>query len=924
MRRIVTVSWLWSVMLLVWACGGTSEDPRASFTGDAAPPTGGNAPEGGSGAGGGGNLGGGGESGGTGGTGGGRPTGDACRYTFVYRSAPAEALGAPRPTQVRVAGEFEPQPWMGEIQLADDDGDGVFLGDVSLRAGKWRYKFVLRIGDVDQWVLDPDNANVEDDGRGNSNSVVEHACPFLPDCNVDAECAARDDGTVCRFHACVDASTACVCGPGLVCDADGACVPEAQCDAERPCAAPLVCRDGQCGPECTADADCAEGDLCLDLACVTPECATDAECDDPLEQTCLGATCAPNPCGVQVFTLAAAAGEHRTVHVSGSFNDWAPTVEAGGWPLEFDAAAGRWAGKHPVPNGLHGYKFVLNAGPDAVWIPDPGNPESVDDGFNGRNSVLDVQCQAAGPGACGDVEAFDWRDAVMYFVLIDRFFDSDRRNQPVPDVTDGDAATGPSGQYEGGDLAGVTAKLPYLQSLGVSAVWLSAPYDNRDVAGRAIDPASDPHTYSGYHGYWPSPQNVDFDAPGGPTPEPRVESRIGTAEDLHGLVDAAHGSGVKVLFDYVMGHVDLESPLYRERTDWFVRDNGRIRLCGPENLWDDPVWGTLCAFTDYLPKFDFRRPEVRDWSVSDALWWAKTFGIDGYRLDAIKHQPLEWLQDLRARLNAEIQDPAGGRFYLVGETFAYDDQALLKRFVDPDTLLDGQFDFPFKARLCEALFTPGGRMDTFSGWLGGNDAYYGPDALMTTWIGNHDIPRAIHFASREIGNCREGSFPGNGWTPNYRQPGDAAAYERLGLAFAVMFTNPGIPLIYYGDEVGLAGGGDPDNRRMMPWDDAGLSAGQRALRSLVQALGRVRAENKVLSRGRRIPIHADQDTWVYRMTGCGADSPDVTVAMNRADAEREVPLPAGDYDDVLAPASGAAGGGRLRMAPRSVRVLRTR
>jgi glycosidase len=58
---------------------------------------------------------------------------------------------------------------------------------------------------------------------------------------------------------------------------------------------------------------------------------------------------------------------------------------------------------------------------------------------------------------------------------------------------------------------------------------------------------------------------------------------------------------------------------------------------------------------------------------------------------------------------------------------------------------------------------------------------------------------------------------GNGWTQNYPQPTDAAPYERLGLAFAVMFTNPGIPLIYYGDEIGLAGGGDPDNRRMMPW-----------------------------------------------------------------------------------------------------------
>ena len=83
---------------------------------------------------------------------------------------------------------------------------------------------------------------------------------------------------------------------------------------------------------------------------------------------------------------------------------------------------------------------------------------------------------------------------------------------------------------------------------------------------------------------------------------------------------------------------------------------------------------------------------------------------------------------------------------------------------------------------------------------------------MTTWIGNHDVPRAIHFASGQIQNCMEGSSPSNGWTMSYGQPQDAAPYERLALSYVVMMTSPGIPLIYYGDEIGLAGGGDPDNR----------------------------------------------------------------------------------------------------------------
>lgn len=910
-----------------WLCacqGGGDEDPRAGFTGDSGVGSGGGGGPSGGGddqAGNGGGPPGGGQSGAGGG---GSPVpGESCRFTLVYRQS-AQA-GAPRVTGVRAAGSFEPTPWAGEIRLADDDADGFFTADLDLAVGRYEYKFILTLeGDpADQWVLDPDNPTTADDGRGNTNSILEHTCPFLPECVADADCEARAPGRVCRWYACLEASQACECDEGFHCDDAGACQPDPQCDDARPCAAPLVCREGVCGPECTGDPECAEGQLCRDFTCVTPECMTDAECDDPLQQTCLDLTCVDNPCVLHLFTFDPGAEVYDSVHVAGTFNEWPATIAEGGWAMTWDAERHLWWTKHEVANGSHQYKFVLNEG--ETWIADPSNPDQVDDTFGGFNSVLTQDCQGAGPGACGDLEVFDWRDAVMYFILVDRFFDSDGRAEPVPGASDGDAATGPSGQYEGGDLAGVTARLPYLADLGVTAVWLSAPYENRNTAGAAIDPNSDRHQYSGYHGYWPSPANIDYSDPDAPRPEPAVESRIGTSADLHDLVDTAHAGGVKVLFDYVMGHVDSESGLARAHDDWFARDNGRIRLCGPENLWDDPVWGVLCAFTDYLPKFDFRRPEVRDWSVSDALWWAKAFGIDGYRLDAIKHQPLEWLQDLRARLNAEITPQGADRFYLVGETFAYDDQNLIKRFVDPRTMLDGQFDFPFKARLCEAVFTPGGRLDTFSGWLSGNDAFYGPGAIMTTWIGNHDIPRAIHFASREIGNCREGSHAGNGWTDGFRQPGDAAPYERVGLAFTVMFTNPGIPLIYYGDEVGLAGGGDPDNRRMMPWNDNQLSAPQRALRELVSRLGHLRAENKVLARGRRIPLSADQDTWVYRMTGCGGDSPDVTVAINRADAPRTVQIPPapGGYTDLLNPQAEAFAGGDLEVPARGARILRS-
>lgn len=651
--------------------------------------------------------------------------------------------------------------------------------------------------------------------------------------------------------------------------------------------------------------------------------AGDASCPSDGSVPELDAGPPPPPCNQITFRYVNAGAS--SVWVSGTFTpragdptQWARTPAEGALVMENDGA-GVWTFTTLIdPIGRHEYKFIVD-GTD--WIADPSSDELVPDCCGGSNSVLYV-CTTG----CGELDQFDWRDAVMYFAMIDRFADSDGRSDPVSGASDGDATSGPSGQYEGGDLRGATAQLPYLADLGVTAVWLSAPYENRDTAGAAIDPASDTHMYSGYHGYWPSPANVSYADPRNPSPRPEVESRIGNDADLHAFVDGAHatmgadGEPMKVLFDYVMKHVDIDSGLYAAHPDWFARrSDGSFPLCGPENLWDDPYWGVRCAFTPYLPSFDYENAAARAWSVSDALWWAREYGVDGLRLDAIKHVPLTWLTDLRTALRREITPPSGDRFYLVGETFAYDDQNLLHRFVDPDTMLDGQFDFPLKARLCEAVFTDGGDLGALSTWMDGNDTFYGPQAIMTTWIGNHDIPRAVHFASHEIGDCRQGSNPGNGWDWRPSQPTDAAPYERLGVAFAILMTNPGIPLIYYGDEIGLAGGGDPDNRRMMPWSDASLNASQIALRSRVRALARLRATTRALTRGRRRTLSADRNTWVYTMGGCGSAAPDVTIAINRSDSMRDVTLPPGTYTDLLTGVS--IDGGSRSLAPRSYLIV---
>jgi glycosidase len=589
----------------------------------------------------------------------------------------------------------------------------------------------------------------------------------------------------------------------------------------------------------------------------------------------------------QVFTYADQ-GE-TSVEVRG---DFAPGAWVKGVPMTKNGST--WTATVQIPYNVQvQYKLYLNG---MTWIADPANPTMIDDGFGGKNSVVaPTTCMTwtCAPPLMGN---FDWRDAVLYFVFVDRFLDGNAANNgnATPNVQK-------PADYQGGDWAGVTQKIQsgYFTDLGVNVLWLSVPMDNTESSGQG----SDGHQYSAYHGYWP--KNLD-----------KTEEHFGSQNELKALVDAAHKANIKVVLDYAMNHVHISSPVYAQHNDWFwpLDINGQSCVCGsPACAWDGPN-AKRCWFTDYLPDFNFTNATARSFSVDNAISWVKNTGIDGFRLDAVKHIEDQWLLDLRARVTAEIEPASMEHFWMVGETFT-GDRNLIKSYVDPINKLDGQFDFPMRVNLAKNVLMRYGTMQDLEGFLASNEGYYG-SGIMSTFIGNHDIPRSIHFAEdTPMWNNEWADGKDRAWSNQPNLPGNKAPFERLGNAFAILMTSVGVPLIYYGDEFGMAGAGDPDNRRMMQWSN--YSAGQSALAAEVKKLTAIRAAHASLRRGKRTPLGATADTLAYQMAYQGDV---VTVVVNRSDSSKTVSnLPAGNLQDLLN--GGTVSGPSIDVPARTTRIL---
>lgn len=542
------------------------------------------------------------------------------------------------------------------------------------------------------------------------------------------------------------------------------------------------------------------------------------------------------------------------VSIVGEFNDWNPSLG------QMRLINGNWQLEKFMNPGSYQYQIVL----DKEWRLDDGNPKTVSNGNGGLNSILEVEGSVGDPPKLsfqlkqGDIqiisesanEIFVFCDNTqiesekilvipekikqkkysyvrvfsfnkngesnslliplkfgtvitqssdlydqdkyasnLYFILVDRFLNGNKQNDnPVNDVEVHKKAN-----YHGGDLDGILQKLKdgYFSDLGVNTIWLS-PVTQNPLYAEVEYPA--PHRkYSGYHGYWPISCT-------------KIDTRFGNSETLKELVEVAHQKGIRVLLDFVANHVHENNPVMKKHPQWatnFILEDGRENI----RIWDEERLTTW--FDRFLPTIDYSIPEAVDLMTDSALFMMSEYNLDGFRHDATKHIPTIFWRTLTNKIKTSFPDRS---IYQIGETFG--SRELIASYVATGQL-DGQFDFNlyFDSRVVfaqdEVSFTQlhNSLMETF--------LYYGNHSLMGNITGNHDIPRFISYAGEGLSFGEDAKKAG--WERKVKIH-DAVGYNKLQMLTAFIMTIPGIPVIYYGDEIGMVGAGDPDNRRPMIFD----------------------------------------------------------------------------------------------------------
>ena len=433
-----------------------------------------------------------------------------------------------------------------------------------------------------------------------------------------------------------------------------------------------------------------------------------------------------------------------------------------------------------------------------------------------------------------DIRRQDKEAQIMYFTLVDRFHNGNLENDDPID----DARLKPLTNYEGGDLAGITEKIKsgYFKKLNINSIWLSPITQNPLKAYQEyIDPQ---YFYSGYHGYWPISSS-------------RVDHRFGDDAALTELVEVAHNNGINILLDYVTNHVHEEHPLYKAHPEWAT---DLILPDGSKNLriWDAQRLTTW--FDEFMPSLDLSKPEVIKVQVDSTMYWLQKFGLDGYRHDATKHIPQAFWQALTRKLKEEVMGPESRPLYQIGETYGSRD--LIKSYISSG-MLDAQFDFNLYFDVREVFARPEVSFEKLVSSLEETFSYYGYHSSMGYISGNHDQARFISLASGDVAFDEDHKMAGFNREIIIT---DALGYNRLEMLMAFIMTIPGVPVIYYGDEIGMPGAGDPDSRRMMRFDD--LADRERETREVVRRLTDLRSEQLALTYGDTEILSYDDNSFV--------------------------------------------------------------
>jgi len=441
----------------------------------------------------------------------------------------------------------------------------------------------------------------------------------------------------------------------------------------------------------------------------------------------------------------------------------------------------------------------------------------------------------------GDLD-FDWDESRIYFLLTDRFYDGDETNNINVDKSHLEA-------YHGGDFRGLIDKLDYLDELGINTLWITPIVDNIDFNQGAGFGGKQ----YGYHGYWAK----DFT---------KLDEHLGDIETFKELIEKAHDRGIKIMVDVVLNHTgyglkpgDSQAGVTEEDKARFkdmLRTNGLSA-----NI--NPIKGEL----DGLPDFITENADVREQIIEWQTGWlerARTDRgdtIDYFRVDTVKHvETTTWV----AFKNALTAIDPG--FKLLGEYFGgtvEGDGGMLE-----SGQMDALLDFGFKA---QARNFANGSIDAVDAYLQDRESKLSNTKMMAQFLSSHDE---------------------DGFLSHYVD-GDKS---KLMLAAALQITAKGIPVIYYGEELGRSGANARDmsqgqfseNRSAMPWERLDE---EQQLHEHYTKLLHIRAKySKLYAKGERSKL-AGSDELGYLAFNKKYGNDNIVTAINTAKEAAAVTLP---------------------------------
>ncbi|MFB7335812.1 pullulanase-type alpha-1,6-glucosidase [Streptomyces adustus] len=505
----------------------------------------------------------------------------------------------------------------------------------------------------------------------------------------------------------------------------------------------------------------------------------------------------------------------------------------------------------------------------------------------------------------------------FYFVMPDRFANGDRSNDKGG-LTGSRLSTGydptDKGFYQGGDLKGLTDRLDYIKNLGTTAIWMAPIFKNRPVQGTGADASA------GYHGYW----ITDFT---------QVDPHFGTNKDLSTLIAKAHAKGMKVFFDVITNHtadvVDYQEKSYdylsKGAFPYLTKDGqpfddadyaagGKFPAVGTgsfprtptvaaanknakvpswlndptmyHNRGDSTYAGESTTYGDFSGLDDLwtERPEVVSGMEKIYQRWVRDFGVDGFRIDTVKHVDMEFWTQWATALDAYAAAHGRKNFFMFGEVYSAD-TSITSPYVTQGRL-DATLDFPFQDA-ARQYASQGGSAQKLAAVFG-DDYKYTTDKAnayeQVTFLGNHDMGRIGYFLNQDNPKAT-----------------DAELLKKDRLANELMFLSRGNPVVYYGDEQGFTGsGGDKDARQTMfaskvadylDDDEIGTArthAGdaydtKAPLYRQIAALSKLRKDNPALTDGVQTQRYAADGPGVYAFTRTDARTgAEYVVAFNNA------------------------------------------